>query len=72
MQYALKTEEAWARAYAQYIATKSGNAAMLAELNAARNRIVDGRYFATQWADEDFEPIMDAIDELFQSQGWIT
>ena len=70
VKYLLTDVELWARSYAQYIATKSKNPAMLKEL-------VDdmkGDYAAVyhhQWEHNDFAPIESAIDDLFKGLGWI-
>lgn len=66
ISYLLSPVEIWARAYAQYIAVRSGNRSMLAELK----RIQGIGGYKTQWSDEDFAPIADAIDELFSEVGW--
>ena len=57
-----------ARSYAQYIATRSQDPAMLKELDASRD---PGKtpYYAAQWADDDFEPIAEAYDALFAALG---
>ena len=70
VRYLLKHDELWARSYAQYIATKSQHKTMLDELNKVREP-KDG-YHETQWSDDDFKPIMKAIDTLFTTLGWIT
>lgn len=62
-RYYLSPEEIWARAYSQYIIEKSGDPVAVAELRA----VTDG----TQWDQEDFRPIAEAIDELFINQGWM-
>jgi len=64
--YYLSQQELWARAYAQYIANKSGNAAMLKELKKLQSSIIP-----SQWSDEDFIEIEKAIDELFKERGWL-
>ncbi len=64
--YYRSPEEIWARAYAQYIAKKSGNAAMQSGLDLNRSWI---NY--TQWSDDDFLPIEQAIDEVFSKLGWL-
>lgn len=53
--------EAFARAYAQYIALRSDNKVMQAQV---RSRLAD------HWEDEDFEPIARAFDSMFQELGW--
>lgn len=63
----LKPYELWARAYAQYIATKSGDPLLVAQLQKIRSGPQPWR----QWSDEDFKPISSAIDDLFKKKGWI-
>lgn len=69
---ALLTEEVWARSYAQYIAVRSADQALLASLNRFRRRPVGGLYFPLQWDDDDFVSISEAIDEVFRGLGWRT
>lgn len=63
-RYLLDERELWARSYAQWIATRSGNQSMIAEI-ASRNT----GSIATQWEPADFEPIADAFDRLFANLG---
>lgn len=65
--YLLDGRELWARSYAQYIALRSQNPTMLAQLAAERALPI---YSDRQWTDEDFAPIAAAIDELFKGLGW--
>jgi len=65
-EYYLSPEELWARSYAQYIAKKSGNKAMLAELAKLQDDPIP-----SQWSDDDFIEIEKAIDELFKERGWL-
>ena len=67
INYWVQREEIWARAYAQYIANKSGDAAMRKQLTAMQEK----QYYG-QWTDEEFLPVQNMIDELFQELGWIT
>lgn len=67
IKYMLRHDELWARSYAQYIATRSGNPTMLAEISAIRS----SPYGVTQWADGDFVPIAEAIDEILRAAGWL-
>ncbi|MCA0270225.1 MAG: hypothetical protein LCH53_13560 [Bacteroidetes bacterium] len=60
--------ECFARSYAQYIAVRSGDPQMLAEIATMRT----GKWAARQWEDDDFVPIAEAFDDLFHTQGWIT
>lgn len=66
--YLLRDEELWARAYAQYIATKSGDATMRTQLESIRGEL--SPYAARQWADDDFEPVLAAMDSLMENRGW--
>ena len=62
----MSDEELWARSYAQYIAKKSGNQDMNAQLAEMQESP-----FPSQWSDDDFAPIMEAIDGIFRAKGWI-
>lgn len=66
--YLLDRKELWARSYAQYVAQRSGNPAMLAQLAGERLSPI---YGDRQWDDDDFAPIAAAIDELFRGLGWL-
>lgn len=59
--YWLSPEEVWARAFHQWVATRTGDQAMLARI------IGDPR----QWDPADFAPIADAIDDVFRALGWL-
>lgn len=63
--YYLRREELFARGYAQYIATKSGNRGLKSELNRRRHQVLNG-----QWADSDFKNVSKAYDDLFKEAGW--
>jgi len=70
--YYLSTHEQWARSYAQYIATKSGNEKLLHQLDSIRNGAnVSPIRKSSQWQDNDFEKISKSIDNLFSKVGWI-
>lgn len=66
LRYLLDPVEIWARAYAQYIAEKSGDAVLLQNV-----RISSAGYPGKQWTEADFAPIRAAMDALFQKLGWI-
>lgn len=66
-EYYLEPHELWARSYAQYVATRSGDETMRGQLNNLRT----GSYSYKQWSDESFEPIAAAIDDAFETLGWI-
>lgn len=65
--------EQFGRAYAQWIATRSGNTKMLEQLELLRTpgRKVAGSSLHSQWSDDDFVPIARAFDRLFKSKGMI-
>lgn len=71
VRYLLEPEEQFARAYAQYIAIRSGDATLLAELSNRRGSILVQRVYYEQWQDTDFVPIAQAFDRLLRRQGWI-
>lgn len=66
LTYVLRAEELWARAYAQYVAVRSRDPVLLAELAADQA----GRAYPVQWSDADFEPIAAAIDQILAFVGW--
>jgi len=66
VQYLLSPKEIWARAYAQYIAQRSGNIMLATDLAKAlaSNEL-------RQWTTADFAPVATAIDNMFKKLGWI-
>lgn len=66
LDYYLGADETWARAFAQYVAMKSGNPRLLRELDDLRRREAG---VGTQWTDEEFGPIMEAIDAILEELG---
>jgi hypothetical protein len=68
----LRPGELWARSYAQYIALRSGNGRMRGELDELlglqRNEVL---CVPEQWTNDDFVPIMEALDRLFGVLGWL-
>lgn len=68
VEYLLEPHELWARAYAQWVATKSQDARMLAQLDTHLdpNALYKGR----QWAHADFQPVLEAFDMLMENRGW--
>lgn len=66
--YLLEPWEIWARAYSQYISVRTGDPSLLSGLN--RWRSYDNLPGLAHWTDEDFEPIMRAIDDLLEELGW--
>lgn len=75
LRYLLQTHEVFARSYAQYIAVRSKDAVGLAELRKLQAQGKPGSQgifpaYTRQWEDDDFEPIAQAFDRLFDSLGW--
>lgn len=66
-EYYLEDQELFARSYAQYIATRSGNKTMLGQLDEMRSAIDFRR--DRQWDGNDFAPIATAFDTLFSEKG---
>ncbi|CAN5352252.1 hypothetical protein BH09VER1_BH09VER1_28430 [soil metagenome] len=69
-EYFKRGREVWARAYSQFIAKRSGNAAMLARLEKILAGQADS-FAQTQWEDQDFAPIEKAIEGILKKQGWM-
>lgn len=65
--YYLSDREVFARGYAQWIAQRSGNPAMLSEVALTRASPLPWR----QWPDDEFGPIADAMDAIFAEAGWL-
>lgn len=65
--YLLNPKEIWARAYAQFIATRSENPKLLGFLERRRSPDIPN---PIQWKDGDFAPIERAIESLFRELGW--
>jgi hypothetical protein len=63
-------EELWACSYAQYVATRSGEASLVGSLHSLRIRLAGRVYYPRQWDDDDFEPIDLAVEALMNSMGW--
>lgn len=66
-EYLLRLEELWARSYAQYVATVSGNGVMLSQIQARRSPELLHRL---QWDDGEFGPIASEFESLFKEIGW--
>lgn len=64
--YFLQGKEMFARAFHQYVATKTRDPHLLAELEHVRG----DRFLSFQfWPDDEFAPIERAFDELFRERG---
>jgi len=62
--YRESINELLARSYEQYIATRSGNAALLAKIAQRKSEEPD-----MYWSDAEFEPIGEAFDRFFATRG---
>jgi len=72
VSYTLRTHEIWARAYSQYIATKSQNPQLMKQLKIMQEKQARSPLpYDIQWKDEDFAPIAKVMDELFRELGWL-
>ncbi len=71
MTYATSASELWARSYAQYIATRANDSAVLA--NFAQLEVDIGLTLTLnyQWDIADFVQIANEIDVLFRYLGWL-
>ena len=65
LKYLLRTPELWARAYAQWVAVRSGDPVLrgqVANLQTAQ--------YPTQWSDGEFQSVAWAIDNLMRELRW--
>ena len=69
-RYWSSSEELWARAYAQYVALRSADARLLAQVRLARQLETHAAAAYVQWEDSDFAPIAREIDNAMEYVGW--
>jgi SPP1 gp7 family putative phage head morphogenesis protein len=69
IRYLLREKELWARAYSQWVAVRSNDKRMLEQVRKTREDEHPGTA-ASLWADEDFEPVAQAIDDLMETMNW--
>jgi len=67
IDYFLDPNEVWARAYAQFVAARVKSKTMLRELNSFRERHALG--YASQWSEESFGPISEAVEGILRTIG---
>lgn len=71
--YLRRRDESFARAYAQWIALRSGDEASLATIRDDQEGGVGqhstGAFYGRQWEWDDFKVIADLMDDLFDSYG---
>jgi hypothetical protein len=72
MRAALALDEVWARSYAQFIALRSGDPRLLAEVGALRTGAIGDVAIPLQWASDDFAPISAAITALMRRLRWMS
>lgn len=65
LNYLRRTEEIFARSYAQYIAVKSKNKILLKQVDENNADPI-----STQWDKDDFREIEKEFDKLFRELGW--
>ena len=70
-EYLLQPSELFARAYAQYVAWRSGNATMLAQIDDILAR-EDPKEKLEHWPYADFLPLIHRFDNLFETHGWLS
>lgn len=66
LDYLLDARELWARAYAQFVAKRSGSAVLARNLETMR--AMDSRRV---WSVAEWAAIETAIEQLFQELGWL-
>lgn len=66
----LRERELWARAYAQYIATKSRDPRLMTSLQTIL-AYEEPLARCHQWTEDEFSPILASIDQIFTERGWL-
>jgi len=69
LEYMARRSEQFARAYAQFVAKRSGNKTLLKQLEDMRKGRDDRGYLPMQWEDDDFGPIEKALEALLGKLG---
>lgn len=65
VEYLLGPRELFARSYSQYVVVRSGDPKLRQELEKGLEPD-----YREQWHEDDFAPIADALDDLFDRLGW--
>jgi hypothetical protein len=65
-KYLLQPPEIWARAYAQFVAARSGNSTLRLQLDLAISSSS-----SRQWDHDDFKPVSAAIASMMQRLRWL-
>ena len=66
IEYLLRENETFARAYSQYIAIRSGDPILLSQLNYHRSKYILRNGL---WEDDDFVPIAEEFDKMLKKVG---
>ena len=70
IEYLLRLNELWTRAYCQYIARKTDFAVLFQQI-AAENKVVTGNIrYGPYWGWEEFVSLQDVMDAMFDGLGW--
>jgi hypothetical protein len=69
--YLLLQAELWARSYTQWIAERSGDSILTAQLIAARWQQIGPIHLPRHWEDDDCGPVANAIDDVFWRLKWL-
>lgn len=71
ISYLLEPKELFARAYAQYVAMRSIDARLAAQLDAARRDVFLGMVYPHHWNDEGFAPVARVFEQMLWRRRWI-
>jgi SPP1 gp7 family putative phage head morphogenesis protein len=71
VKYLLQPPELWARSYSQFIAIQSGDESLLNQLRFYQRSSIFTQRFS-QWENDNFKVIYNAIIDVFRSQKWIS
>jgi hypothetical protein len=71
IRYLLEPRELFARAYAQYVAVRSGDLRFLTQLHEVRRDLIVGMVYHQQWDQTDFLPVLEAFDQTLRWRRWI-
>lgn len=70
--YLMRTDEAWARSFAQWVALRSNRPGLLDEVLGHYSELRSAHGLNAQWDDpDDFAPIAQAFDDIFRRMGWL-
>jgi hypothetical protein len=71
LEYYLSWHELFARSYAQYVSLVSGELELLEAVAQASHSPLRQLLYATQWQDDDFDEIFNALENMFLNKGWL-